>query len=329
MNGAGKSRVDGQAAYVLHTHPFRETSLIVEAFSRDHGRIALVARGARRPRSAIRGLLLAFQPIELGWFGLGEMRTLAKVEWVGGQPMLRAQALLLGYYMNELLLKLLPREDAHPALFQAYADMLRRLAADPAGRVHEADLRTFEKALLQELGYGLTLNHDSTGAPIVADAHYTYRMEQGPVRLMHDGDATRQAISGKTLLDMAADDYSDPRTRLESRRLMRTLIAHHLGGKPLNRGGFHRIAGNVIQSESCGGSMIELGVNIDHVATVREARKTHEPDPVWAAVEAHLGGADGITVHLREDRRHIQDHDVRRLRETDAHQAESGNGRDR
>ena len=61
--------------------------------------------------------------------------------------------------------------------------------------------------------------------------------------------------------------------------------------------------------------MIELGVNIDHVATIREARKTYEPDPVWAAVEAHLGGADGITVHLREDRRHIQDADVRRLRD--------------
>ena len=61
--------------------------------------------------------------------------------------------------------------------------------------------------------------------------------------------------------------------------------------------------------------MIELGVNVDHVATVRQARRTYEPDPVWAAVEAHLGGADGITCHLREDRRHIQDEDVRRLRE--------------
>ncbi|HQY55741.1 MAG TPA: DNA repair protein RecO, partial [Dokdonella sp.] len=114
MSGSSKGRVDGQPAFVLHTHPFRETSLIVEAFTRDHGRIALVARGARRPRSAMRGLLMAFQPIELGWFGQGEMRTLAKVEWVGGQPLLQAQALLLGYYMNELLLKLLPREDAHP-----------------------------------------------------------------------------------------------------------------------------------------------------------------------------------------------------------------------
>jgi len=61
--------------------------------------------------------------------------------------------------------------------------------------------------------------------------------------------------------------------------------------------------------------VIELGVNVDHVATVRQARRTYEPDPVWAAVEAHLGGADGITVHLREDRRHIQDKDVSRLRE--------------
>jgi DNA repair protein RecO (recombination protein O) len=88
VSGSSKGRVDGQPAFALHTFPFRETSLIVEAFTRDHGRIALVARGARRPRSVMRGLLMAFQPIELGWFGQGEMRTLAKVEWVGGQPLL-------------------------------------------------------------------------------------------------------------------------------------------------------------------------------------------------------------------------------------------------
>lgn len=62
--------------------------------------------------------------------------------------------------------------------------------------------------------------------------------------------------------------------------------------------------------------MVDLGVNIDHVATVRQARRTYEPDPVWAAALAELGGADGITLHLREDRRHIQDRDLRILRQT-------------
>lgn len=227
-----RSKVDGQPAYVLHTYPFRETSLIVEVFSRDFGRMALLARGARRPRSAIRGLLMAFQPLEIAWAGKGEVLTLMKAEWQGGQPLLAGEALFCGYYLNELLMHLLPREDPHERLFERYAEMLARLAADPQGRVREADLRRFEKALLQELGYGLTLNHDSDGAPLVPDAHYTYRMEQGPVRLEHEAGAA-QVVSGKTLLDLEADDFSDPRSRQEAKALMRTLMAYYLAGKEL------------------------------------------------------------------------------------------------
>src|SRR5574343_1011945 len=139
-----RQRVDAQPAYVLHTYPFRETSLIVEVFSRDHGRVALLARGARRPRSALRGLLLAFQPLELGWAGKGEVQTLMKAEWQGGQPLLGGKALFCGYYLNELLMHLLPREDAHERLFARYAETLRRFADG----VREADLRMFEHALL-------------------------------------------------------------------------------------------------------------------------------------------------------------------------------------
>lgn len=106
-----RNKVDAQPAYVLHSYPFRETSLIVEAFSRDYGRVALLARGARRPRSAIRGLLMAFQPLELGWAGKGEVQTLMKAEWQGGQPLLTGKALFCAYYLNELLMHLLPRED--------------------------------------------------------------------------------------------------------------------------------------------------------------------------------------------------------------------------
>ncbi len=227
-----RSKVDGQPAYVLHTYPFRETSLIVEVFSRDFGRMALLARGARRPRAAIRGLLMAFQPLEIGWAGKGEVLTLMKAEWQGGQPLLAGQALFCGYYLNELLMHLLPREDAHDLLFARYGEMLARLAADPGGKVREADLRSFEKALLQELGYGLTLTHDSDGKAIAAAAHYTYRMEQGPVRL-EPSEAAAQVVSGKTLLDLDADDFADPRSRLESKQLMRTLMAYYLAGKEL------------------------------------------------------------------------------------------------
>lgn len=227
-----RSKVDGQPAYVLHTYPFRETSLIVEVFSRDFGRMALLARGARRPRSAIRGLLMAFQPLEIGWAGKGDVLTLMKAEWQGGLPLLSGEALFCGYYLNELLMHLLPREDAHTLLFAGYAEMLARLSSDPVGKVSEADLRSFEKILLQELGYGLTLAHDAAGAAIEPAAHYTYRMEQGPMRL-ESADAAAQVVSGKTLIDLAAEDFSDPRSRSEAKQLMRTLMAYYLGGKEL------------------------------------------------------------------------------------------------
>jgi len=223
--------VDGQPAFVLHTHPFRETSLIVEAFTRDHGRIALVARGARRPRSAMRGLLMAFQPIELGWFGQGEMRTLAKVEWVGGQPLLQAQALLLGYYMNELLLKLLPREDAHPTLFLAYAEAVYALAI---GEPSQASLRRFEKTLLKELGYGLTLDREAeSGRQVDPQKHYAYVVERGPILVSDDGREA-ESFSGRALLAIAQDDFSDAETLAQCKQLMRTLIQHYLGGQRLS-----------------------------------------------------------------------------------------------
>ncbi len=227
-----RSKVDGQPAYVLHTYPFRETSLIVEVLSRDFGRMALLARGARRPRAAIRGLLMAFQPLEVAWAGKSEVLTLMKAEWQGGQPLLSGEALFCGFYLNELLMHLLPREDAHERLFARYADMLVRLAADPGGKVREADLRSFEKSLLQELGYGLTLSHDSEGRAIEPEGHYAYRMEQGPVRLEH-ADAAPQVVSGRTLLDLEAEDFADPRSRSEAKQLMRTLMAYYLAGKEL------------------------------------------------------------------------------------------------
>jgi DNA repair protein RecO (recombination protein O) len=231
MSGAGKGRVEGQSAYVLHAHPFRETSLIVEAFARDYGRMALVARGARRPRSVMRGLLMAFRPLELGWFGQGEVRTLTKAEWVGGQPMLQSQALLLGYYMNELLLKLLPREDAHPALFQAYAEAVQALAIGEPG---QASLRRFEKTLLKELGYGLTLDREAdSGRPVEPQKRYAYVLERGPMPLGPD-DRDADAFSGRALLAIARDDYGEAETLVQCKQLMRMLIQHYLGGQRLS-----------------------------------------------------------------------------------------------
>lgn len=223
-----RQRIDGAAAFLLHAYPYSETSLIVEIFARDHGRLALLARGARRPRAALRGVLLSFQPLELGWFGSGEVKTLAKAEWVGGMPLLRGEGLLLGYYLNELLLKLLPREDAHAGLFDAYAEALAALSR---GATETAELRRFEKNLLKELGYGLVLDRLADGGIIDAGRRYRYQVERGAV---HEEEAgTGLAVSGKTLLDLAVDDYSDPKSLAESKQLMRYLLTHHLSGQPL------------------------------------------------------------------------------------------------
>jgi len=226
---SAKQRIDGAAAFLLHVHPYSETSLILDVFARAYGRLALMARGARRPRSALRGVLLGFQPLELSWFGGGEVKTLAKAEWVGGLALLNGKCLLLGYYLNELLLKLMPREDAHPLLYDAYADALAALAR---GAAEAAELRRFEKTLLRELGYGLALDREAGGgAPVRPDGQYVYLIERGAV--LARGDEGMPVVSGKTLLDLAADNYEDPRTLAESKMLMRQLVAHYLGGQAL------------------------------------------------------------------------------------------------
>lgn len=225
MASPDKVRHEAQAAFVLHSYPYRETSLIVEVFSQHHGRVPLMARGARRPKSAVRGLLLSFQPLSMSWFGKGELRTLHSAEWQGGQPLLQGMALICGFYLNELLLKLLHRDDPHENLFLHYQETLQELARRTD---YAAVLRRFELNLLKELGYALTLDHDAdSGEPIKAEEGYRFVIERGPVRQKNRQNGVE--LRGKTLLDMVADDYSDPATLQQSKALMRMLINHYLG----------------------------------------------------------------------------------------------------
>lgn len=225
-----KQRVDQQPAFVLHAHPWRETSLIVEVLSRDHGRLALVAKGARRPHSTLRGVLMAFQPLLVDWSGGGEVKTLVRAEWQGGQPLLGGRALLCGYYLNELLVRLTAREDPHPALFDAYATALRGLGrAAPLSPL----LRRFELALLRELGYGVGLDAEAErGAPLRPEGRYLYIIERGPVAVGEEG-GEGTVVSGQTLLDMGRDDFTAPETLAQSKVLLRALINHYLGGQAL------------------------------------------------------------------------------------------------
>ena len=218
------------AAYVLHTLPWRETSLLVEVLTREHGRLALMARGARRPRSPIRGLLRAFQPLELEWFGKGELRTLAKADWGHWQPLLEGQGLYCGLYLNELMLRLLARDDPHPGLYDAYAATLAALALRVGD---EVSLRRFELRLLSELGYGLLLDQDIDGsAPVDPARSYHFDPQHGP-RIAAPGSNAVQ-FSGRALLAMAADDWSEPATALQAKALMRLVLSFHLGHQDLH-----------------------------------------------------------------------------------------------
>jgi len=231
-SGNDRGRQDQQPAFVLHTYPFRETSLVVETYTRAAGRVAVVARGARRPKSALRGLLLAFQPLLLSWSGKSELHTLIRAEWQGGYRPLKGGALMCGFYLNELLLKLLARHDPHEALYDAYAATLKALAADED---HARILRSFEKRLLSELGYALTLDQDvNTGHAVAAEQTYTYVIERGPVAVPADRTAIGLELAGQTLLDMQRDDYTSPTTQQQSKALMRMLINHLLGDQVLH-----------------------------------------------------------------------------------------------
>ncbi len=230
-----RRRAEHEPAFVLHAYPYKETSLVVEVFSRRFGRLGLLARGARRPRSAMRGVLLAFHALRLTWTTSAELGTLIAAEWSGGQGALAGTGLMCGFYLNELLLRLLPREDPHEALFDAYAETLERLAKKGAAQsaAQSAILRGFERRLLAELGYAPVLDRDAaSGAAIDAGKTYAYEAERGPVETHRSSGES--VVSGSTLVDMAADNYESPRTREEARRLMRVLITERLAGQALH-----------------------------------------------------------------------------------------------
>ncbi|MBP0591788.1 DNA repair protein RecO [Paraburkholderia sp. LEh10] len=227
---ASEFRITEQPAFVLHSYPYRETSLIIDVLSRDHGRIALIAKGAKRPHSALRGVLQTFQPLSLAWSGKSEMRTLTGAEWVGGMLPLTGDALLCGFYVNELLVKFLAREDPHPQLFHHYVVTLTRLAHDePPVQV----LRSFERVLLRETGYAMSLNRTVTRKAVVPDGRYVFDPERGVREASDDLPSNWPVISGQTLLDMEQDDYHRAQTVAQSKTLMRFLLNTYLGGTPL------------------------------------------------------------------------------------------------
>lgn len=233
------------AAYVLHSYDWSETSLIVEIFTRSQGRLVVAAKGAKRPHSALRAVLLPFQPLQvlLGRAPAdeqAEVLNLRSSEWLGGQPLLRPAALLPGFYMNELLLKLLARQDAHPQIFDAYADALTQLGGQLPGQAEGPTLRAFELGLLQGLGLLPDLSqHTLTAQPLQPDQPYTLDAEAG---LRAASANATQALPGAAWTRIAAALLHGAPAALRAacapvagplRTPLRALLHYHLNGSPL------------------------------------------------------------------------------------------------
>lgn len=227
-----KQRVEAEACWLLHSYPYKETSLILDVFSRHHGRVAMVARGARRPASALRGNLLAFQPLHISWFGAAELKTLHAAEWQGGVPQLAGLPLICGFYLNELLLRLLARDDAHPNLFDAYRDAIASLA-QPACQV-EPLLRGFERAMLAELGYGLQLDRDVDGREVNSQGEYVFVPRLGLVEATTANPTSGIRLSGACLEDLRSGAFRNTVNAQQAKLLMRTLLSDLLGDAPLH-----------------------------------------------------------------------------------------------
>ena len=218
-------RVALAPAYLLHQRPWRETSRVLEIWSRGYGRIDLVARGVRRPRAPQRSLLQPFTPLLMSWSLRTELGNLGAVESAAPPAALRGRPLLAAFYMNELLMRLLPRQDAHPDLYDMYASTLIAL-----GQEHPAaSLRLFETRLLSAIGYGLNLTHTTAGAAVEANQDYLYDLDAGP-RPANGRKGPGVPMNGHALLALhncALDDAED--LKAAKRLLAAALDEHHDG----------------------------------------------------------------------------------------------------
>ena len=223
-------RVLLEPAYLLHHRPWSDTSRILELMTRSHGRVTMFARGARRPGSAWRGVLQPFVPLLVSWMGRADGGTLTGAE-IGGvlRPLPPAQ-LMSGFYLNELLLRLLPREDRHDRLFDAYTDAIHGLA----GATDHRPLRIFELILLEELGYGLELGRDAmSGEPLEPDRYYHFQPGRG-VLAVRDAAGEPDALKGCDVLAVSGGKFDQPAVLAAARQILRAAIGHCLEGRGLH-----------------------------------------------------------------------------------------------
>lgn len=220
-------RVAGELGFVMHAWPWRESSLVADVLTLRYGRVFLVAKGAKRQASPLRGLLVPFAPLRLTWSGRNEAKILSGAEWMGSLAPLSGEALLSGFYMNELILKLTAREDPHPTLFGAYVEALHAL-----GTAVRADrqrvLRTFELALLETLGWGLVLPEGEAAGYVVREGAL---VRIAPHESARPGEILYAPQWVQALLKR---DFADARALRAARDILRETVSHHLGGRELH-----------------------------------------------------------------------------------------------
>jgi DNA repair protein RecO (recombination protein O) len=214
-------------AYVLHQYAYRDTSRILEVFTREYGRLTLFARGVNGAKSGLRGVLRPFQRLLVSWAGRSEACQLSGAEIDGTLTNLARERLMSGFYLNELLLKLTERCDPHPEIFDVYARCIGALAG---GEVEEAALRRFEKRLLDNLGYGLELARTADGEPVSNEGYYRFAVERGPQRCVAEAPG---AIYGRSLADLDAETFEDARSLRDAKRVLRTALDACLDGRAL------------------------------------------------------------------------------------------------
>ncbi len=220
-------RVLLQSAFVIHRRPYRETSVLMEVFSRDYGKVSLLAKGVRKAKSAMSAVLQPFSPLRLSWMGRSQLQTLTAAEIIPPAIQLGGRSLYCGFYLNELLVRFLHHHDPHKNLFSYYAATLLNLRDEEQ---MERCLRYFEVSLLEEVGFGLQLDVElDSGCCIEPGKLYNYLIGQGPVEVK----SAKNAIHGATLIGLRERNLVDKLTLREAKQLMRTVIDSHLNGKPL------------------------------------------------------------------------------------------------
>ncbi|MDH5620854.1 MAG: DNA repair protein RecO [Gammaproteobacteria bacterium] len=226
---SSERRVQQQPGYILHHRPFRDSSQLLDIVTRDYGKVALVARGSRGSRSRLAGILRPFLPLRLSWVAKSDLGTLTGAEAAGPPAGMVGDAMLSAYYVNELLLHFLHRYDPQPEIFRLYEEVLKSLVVSNSVA---ASLRSFELEFLSLLGYAVNLNHEfDSHDPLIDAQYYEYRMEQGPVRV--DRAEGALVFQGSALSGIDEQRFEDPDILRAASRLLREVIAFHLGGKEL------------------------------------------------------------------------------------------------